>query len=174
MKNLSKRNLSAILWALFTIVAIPLCSCSDNDPEVRTEFDLVGVWTDTPDHYLYIQSDTRIYSLFIETLEGEEIGVLEPDGYIYEPGYNFIVYMGRKGEPDVYQLMSISESEMVWCWADNLMDEKYDGMSKSEILGALLKEADKGFTLDPSRTITYRRVQDSQFQALLEKFGLEL
>ncbi|MDE6096617.1 MAG: hypothetical protein K2G52_10555 [Muribaculaceae bacterium] len=174
MKSTFKRIICPVLTIIMTALSISLSSCSDNDPEVRTESDLVGVWSDSTNHYLYIQSDTRIYSLFIEEYDGETVGVLEPDGYIYEPGYNFIVYMGREGEPNVYQLMSVSETEMVWCWADNLLDEKYDGMSKSEILGALLKEADKGFTLDPSRTITYRRVPDSEFQSLLDKYGLEI
>lgn len=174
MKNLFKRKLSAAMVALVALMMLPLYSCSDNDPDVRTESDLVGTWTDSDNHYLYIQSDTRIYSLFIENYEGEEYGVLEPDGYLYEPGYNFIVYMGREGEPNVYQLIKLTENEMVWCWADNLLDDKYKDMSKSEILGALLKEADKGFTLDHSRMITYRRIPDSEFQSLLHKYGLEL
>ena len=97
MKNLFKRKLSAAMVALVAVMMLPLYSCSDNDPDVRTESDLVGTWTDSDNHYLYIQSDTRIYSLFIENYEGEEYGVLEPDGYLYEPGYNFIVYMGREG-----------------------------------------------------------------------------
>ncbi|MFG6426527.1 hypothetical protein [Lepagella muris] len=171
--NLRKAN-ALFCCVLISAIAFIFSSCSDDDPVVRTESDLVGVWTNSPDHYLYIKSDTKIYSLYLQEYEGETVGMIEPDGYVYEPAYNFIVYMDRNSEPDVYQLISLDEDEMVWCWVDNLMDEKYEDMSKTEILGQLIMEADKGFTLDMSKTVTYKRVPDEEFQAMLDKFGLEI
>lgn len=173
--NINKltRNFLYLLMMAFAMSITVACSEGD-DPEVRTESDLVGVWSDTPNHYLYIESDTKIYSLYIETYEGETVGILEPDGYAYEPGYNFIVYMNREGEPNVYELISLSKTKMEWCWVDNLLSDKYADMSKTEILGALITEADKGFTLDYSKTVTYTRVADSVFKELLDKFGLSL
>lgn len=174
MTKLSKLLFSTLLPLVAAICILSLPSCSDEDPAVRTESDLVGVWQDKPDHYLYIKSDTRIYSLYLTQYEGETVGMIEPDGYAYEPAYNFIVYIDRDSEPNVYELIKLTEEEMVWCWVDNLMDEKYDGMSKSEILGQLLTNADKGFTLDLSKTITFKRVPDSEFQAILDRLGLEV
>lgn len=175
MPNHFLQNRSFSLLAVIAVVLLSLTSCSDSEePRVRTESDLVGVWTDTPGHYLYIKSDTSIYSLYIEQYEGEEVGILEPDGYAYEPGYNFIVYINRENEPNVYQLMSLSDNEMVWCWVDNLFDEQYDNLSKSEILGKLLMNADKGFTIDMSKTVTYKKVPESEFNSLIDKYGLEI
>ncbi len=171
--NKLTRKFLHLLLVVFAMSISVACS-EDNDNEVRTESDLVGVWTDTTNHYLYIESDTKIYSLYIEEYEGETVGILEPDGYIYEPGYNFIIYMNREGEPNVYELISLSKTKMEWCWVDNLLSDKYSDMSKTEILGALLTEADKGFTLDFSKTVTYTRVADSTFKELLDKYGLTI
>lgn len=160
------------------LVSLSVSSCSDGDPDVRTENDLVGVWTDTPGHYIFIQNDTRIFSLYVETYEEdgetEEMGVLEQDGYIYEPAYNFIVYMNRESQPNIYQLMSLTDDRMIWCWVDNLRDKKYENLSKTEILGAVLKEADKGFHTDPKDYITFSRVSDAEFQSILDKYEVEI
>lgn len=173
--NISTKCPTYLILLLCIASLLPLAaSCSDDDPEIRTESDLVGVWSDKPDHFLYIKTDTRIYSIYIEEYDGEEVGVAEPDGYAYEPGYNFIVYMNREGKPDIYKLLSLTKEKMEWGWVDNLLDEKYEGMSKTEILGQLLTEADKGFTVDESRIVTYTRVPDSEFQEILRKYDIRL
>lgn len=84
------------------------------------------------------------------------------------------LYIWTETVSQTYTTISLDEDEMVWCWVDNLMDEKYEDMSKTEILGQLIMEADKGFTLDMSKTVTYKRVPDEEFQAMLDKFGLEI
>lgn len=169
--NIKKLSLLYVAVVMLSL----LCGCSDSeDPKPRTDTDLVGVWSDADNHYLYIQTDTEIHSLYLENYDGQEVGMIEPDGYIYEPGYNFVVYMGRDGEPTIYQLEKLTEDEMVWVWADNILDDKYDGLSRSEILGKVLTAADKGFTLDYSRTKTFRRIPEAEFLQLLAKYGLEV
>lgn len=76
--NLRKAN-ALFCCVLISAIAFIFSSCSDDDPVVRTESDLVGVWTNSPDHYLYIKSDTKIYSLYLQEYEGETVGMIEPD-----------------------------------------------------------------------------------------------
>lgn len=171
--HINIRELLLLATVALFLVSLDACS-NDDDPQPRSGSDLVGVWSDSDNHYLDIESDTKIYSVFIEEYEGEKVGMIEPDGYFYEPGYNFVVYMGRQGEPCIYEVTELTTDKMTWVYADNLLDDKYDGMSRSEILGSVLKNADKGFKLDYSKTINFTRVPQSKFDAILSQYGIAI
>lgn len=150
------------------LFSLALTSCSDDEPAVRSENDIYGAWVDDEGNYLYFRYPNVCYRLIPES---EEWAMLDYDAYYYEPGYNFLLYVNQETQPDIYSVTQLTENEMTWVWADNLLDDKYDGMSKSEILGQVIKEAQEGFKLDYSRTVEFKKIETAEFEKLLEDYG---
>lgn len=155
---------------LLLLMAFPFlfASCSNDEPEPRSENDIYGSWVDNDGNYFYFRYPNICYKLVPESADR---AALDYDAYYYEPGYNFLLYMNIEGQPDIYEVTAISENEMTWVWADNLLDDKYKDMSKSEILGQVIKEAQEGFKLDYSRTSVFSRIEIAEFKSALEKYG---
>ena len=148
--------------------SLAFASCSDDDPAPRSEADIYGAWEDNSGDYFYFRYPNICYKL---APGADGSAALDYDAYYYEPGYNFLLYMNIEGQPDIYGVTELSQSQMKWVWADNLLDEKYKEMSKSEILGYIIKEAQEGFKLDYSRTSSFTRMETAEFKTLLEKYG---
>lgn len=178
------------MWRILRTLApilliLPLfASCSSHDePPVREESDILGVWTDGNDRYLYFVTETMVYDLRLDNSDGEMSYTLMQDSYFYEPGYNFVIFMdfmkGLEGEnadtsdweelvsPEVYEITALNKESLTWCWVDNLTSEKYKGLNKKEIIGKVIQEADKGFTLLPENYRTFTSVSESDFNQIL-------
>lgn len=155
---------------LLLLMAVPFLfsSCSNEDPEPRSENDIYGAWVDGDGNYFYFGYPNTCYKLMPES---EDMAALDYDAYYYEPGYGFLLYVDMQSQPDIYQVTKLSDGEMTWVWADNLLDEKYDGMSKSEILGQVIKEAQEGFKLDYSRTSTFSKISVDTLREILIHYG---
>lgn len=166
--------MNKILLFLLAVVSMAFASCSKEDPEVRSVSDIYGAWIDNDGNYFYFRYPNICYKLVPES---EDWAMLDYDAYYYEPGYNFLLYVSavrdndNEIQPDIYSVTALTETEMTWVWASNLRDEKYDGMSKSEILGQIIKEAQEGFKLDYSRTSEFTKIETDEFKRLLEKYG---
>lgn len=167
------------------MLSLALQSCSDSEPAPRSEEDILGVWTDANGRYLYFDSETMVFDLRLSDADGEKSYTIMQDSYFYEPGYNFVILLdfmagiGNEGDswedmasPDVFQVTELTPSQLRWCLVDNLSDKKYEGMSKKQIIGAVLKEADKGFTLLPSNYSTYSRVSDEDFKKIIKEYKI--
>ena len=163
--------MNKICFLLLTVFALAFASCSDDEPAPRSEADIYGAWADRHGDYFYFSYPNICYKL---APESDGHAMLYHDAYYYEPGYNFLMYVGTDADseiqPDIYQVTSLTDDKMTWVWADNLRDDKFDGMSKSEILGQIIKEAQEGFKLDYSRTSEFTRIETSEFKRLLEKY----
>lgn len=160
--------MNKIFFILLAVVSLAMESCSKDEPKVRSESDIYGAWIDTDGNYFYFRYPNICYRLVPES---DDWALLDYDAYYYEPGYNFLLYVNQETQPDIYSVTALTESEMTWVWADNLRDDKYDGMSKSEILGQIIKEAQEGFKLDYSRTYVFTKIENDEFKRLLEKYG---
>lgn len=174
-----------ILLSLFLLSCIPfLSSCSSSDePAPRDEKNILGVWTDGNGRYLYFMSETVAFDLILDNSQGQKSYSLMDDSYFYEPGYNFVILMDfRKGlesdnpdssgweemvSPEVFQVTRLDSNTLTWCWVDNLTSEKYQDLSKKEIIGKVITEADKGFTLLPENYQTFTAVSMDEFNQIL-------
>lgn len=157
------------------MAAPALTSCSsDEDEPVRSEADIVGVWSDDAGHYMYLDSTIHSFNFDFNTSTEDEPFGFDIDGYYYEPGYNFLLYINAESQPDIYQVMSLTDTEMTWCWVDNLMEPQYDGLSKSEILGKVITQAQEGFEINPALYHTYERVPMAELEGRLAEFGYTL
>ncbi|MDE6443238.1 MAG: hypothetical protein K2K64_02285 [Muribaculaceae bacterium] len=171
------------LAATLLFLVSAMASCSSDEPAPRDEDDILGVWTDGEGRYLYFISGTDVFDLRLDDADGEKNYTLMQDSYFYEPGYNFVILMDfMKGleegnfestdwedlvSPEVFQVTTLDKKQLTWCWVDNLTDDKYKGMSKKEIIGRVIMEADKGFTLLPQNYQTFTSVSHDEFQQIL-------
>ncbi|MDE6298898.1 MAG: hypothetical protein K2M10_04550 [Muribaculaceae bacterium] len=182
---------SIFLYLLFILTAIGISSCSsDDDPAPRNADDILGVWTDGNGRYLDFLSETNLYDLRLTgTPASDPSYTLMHDSYFYEPGYNFVILLdfmkGMENEdaagstnwedlvsPDVFEVTTLDASTLRWCWVDNLTDEKYKGMTKKQIIGRVIQEADKGFTLLPQNYQTWTRVAPEDFNQIIEDYEI--
>ncbi|MBD5356246.1 MAG: hypothetical protein HDR88_04475 [Bacteroides sp.] len=172
MKPLSLK----IFSFLAAISLLSLASCTSDEPAPRSENDICGAWVSNEGNYMYFKLPNICYKLIPES---EEMAQLAYDAYYYEPGYNILMYMSEDSHADIYQVTELNQNEMKWVWADNIIDgdnllnEKYKGMSKSEILGSIIKQAQEGFDLDYSRTTVFNRISMEEFEEVLIDYGYE-
>lgn len=180
--------LRLFLSAITLILLLPLfTACSGDEPVERNEEDILGIWTDGAGRYLYFNTETMVFDIRLENAGAEKSYSLMQDSYFYEPGYNFVIFLdfmkgvenGSDSEswedmvsPDVYQVVSLTQNSLKWCWVDNLTDEKYSGMSKKEIIGRVIQEADKGFTLLPENYQSFTRVSDEEFDRIVDDYQI--
>ena len=163
--------MNKIFWLLAVVVSMAFAGCSnDDEPATRSEKDVYGAWIDNDGVYYYFRYPNLSYKLVPAQFE-DEYAELYYDFYFYEPGYRFLLYVNADAQPDIYEVTSLTDKDMTWVWADNLRDDKYDGMSGSEILGQVIKEAQEGFKLDYSRTSTFTKISTDDFKKILEDAG---
>lgn len=159
-----------IFTLLLAICALSMSSCSSDEPAPRSENDICGAWKCDDGNYFYFKLPNICYKITVTDPERPQVDF---DAYYYEPGYNFLLYVNIESQPDIYQVTSITNNEMTWVWADNLLDDKYHGMSKSEILGEVISQAQEGFDLDYSRTYVFTRLAMEEFDSVLISYGFE-
>ena len=154
------------------VIACCVASCSDDEPHVRSENDILGYWTDSVGHYMCLDTGTRAYTLIVTEQEGMSIGRWEQDAYLYEPGYNFVIYIDKTFHPQIYQVIELTESKLVWCWVEDILDHYYAGESIGEILGGIIKDAQEGFKTDPADYQYFDRVSNDDFYEMLDTLDL--
>ena len=161
------------LFLGFSIFLAASCSKDDDEPSYRHENDIMGVWTNGEDRYMSLDSAFRAYNLYVSTMDGETIGYWEQDGYFYEPGYDIVIYIDKTSRPQVYQIVELTESSLVWCWVEDIMDYYESGLSPGEILGQIINDAHEGFTLDPNNYQYFSRVAEEDFLQLVASLDLD-
>lgn len=169
--------MSLLRHTLFLLLLLPLAatmsSCSDEEPPVKSANDILGVWTDGNGYYMNLREDTRAYTLSVSGKGEEASATFDLSVYFYEPGYDILLWIDGEAQPNVYQVVSLTDDKLVWCWVDNLRDDKYDGLSKSELIGQIIQQAHDGYPLDPARYQTFTRTSTEIYLHLLERFGFE-
>ena len=162
---------------LLIIALLPLLSffqsCSDSDDEpMRFETDILGVWTDSADHYIMVRPDYRAYELTVGEKEGYPIGFWNLDGFFYEPGYELVVIIRNDSQADVYKVVSLTNDQLVICWVESVIDKHNAGMSAGEIIADILKNAQEGYKLNPTLFEYYKRISTDRFFEILDELQL--
>ena len=161
-------------FILFIIFLGGASACSSDEPYVRTPEDIIGVWTNGDGRYMFLDTNTRAYNLYVTEQDGEIIGEWKQDGYFYEPGYNLVIYIDERNIMDVFQIISMTDSELVWCWvkeikASDIIDGK-EGVG--EIIGDIIKEAQEGFKIDPSLYQYFHKISMDEFYDIIDSTDL--
>ena len=159
-----------LLVSLIFLLAITGCSSSDDD--IRVPDDIMGVWQTSPDSYIEFSTNNEAHRLVIFEQDGETIGDWFLDVYFYEPGYNLVIYIDAESNANVYQVVSLSDYALTWCWVDEI---HYEGLNKEtigQIIGQIINKAQEGYHLNPELYESFRKVSYDKFFQLLESLDI--
>ena len=160
----------AFVATVFGLTFFP--SCSKHDEEVRTPADIIGIWSPSDSYYIEFNDDNTTRVLEISVEDDEKIGTWSDNVYFYEPGYNLVIYLDFPRDIEVYQILSLTQSKMEWCWVKSLKDEYSENDSLGSIVGDIIKEAQEGFTLNPELYQTFVRISEDEFLDILENINI--
>lgn len=163
-----------LILSFLLIVSQFLFSCHHDDNDMRFPDDIVGIWTPDNSQYLEFTDNYTIHHLLIEEEDDEIIGIWTEDAYLYEPGYNLVIYLSSDQTAIVYEVTQLTSTKLTWCWVKEINLGSVDNAeSVGNILGDIIKEAQEGFKLDPQNFQTFQKISQSQFDSLLESLDIE-
>lgn len=164
-------NLPALALLFSGVIAftILLGGCSSDEPRMKTPEDILGIWTRGEDHFVSFEGDNISRSFLIEEYQGDLYGYWEREGYFYEPGYDVLIYIDHNQKANVYQVVELTEENMVICWVEDLIDRWYGhDESIGQVIGEIINQAQEGFKLDPDKFEYLTRVSEEEFEKVLE------
>lgn len=172
MKKSILRFFKFLFPALAFFVMVPLSSCSDNE-DVRMPDDILGVWQQDADSFLQFNDDQIARRFHIDYQNGISIGKWNwDDVFYYDPGYNLIIYLSSDHEADVYQVVELTKSRLVFCWVDDIEVQSTSDIGNA--LGEVIKNAQEGYELNPELYQSFTRVSEDQFLSILDSLDLIL
>ena len=157
-------------------LAIPLflgCfSCNSSDEEMRTPEDVKGVWKQGDNTYMELSNNNEVHKLVVYQQDNETIGRWTLDVYFYEPGYNLMIYINEESKANVYQIVSLTDRVLTWCWVDEIPVESIDRESIGQIIGEIINKAQEGYHLNPELFETFYNIPFSEFLDYLESLDI--
>ena len=170
---MTRRISNIIINAFAFILLLSLAgACSDKDDDVRMPEDILGVWSPDDSLYLEFSTNNEVHKLSVFEQDGESIGQWDMEVYFYEPGYNLVIYINNENEATVYQIISMDNNEMTWCWVEDIPQEKVEEEGIGKILGEIINQAQEGFKLDPELYQSYKKIPENEFFDILEKLDI--
>lgn len=164
---------SFLLPAVVLISTVMMTSCLSHDEEVRMPDNILGVWSPSENIYLEFEKDYTLHKLEIVYQDDISIGLWSEDAYLYEPGYNLVIYLNGISA-QVYEVVSLTSSKLTWCPVKTInIEDAENADSVGKILGEVIKEAQEGFHLDPELYVTYNKVSEDRFFSIIESLGLD-
>lgn len=150
--------------------SIGLGACSKDNEDLRTTENILGVWSPNENLYMEFGDNHTIHNLRIFYQDNERIGEWNDEVYYYEPGYNLVIYLTYDHKAYVYQIISLTDESLTWCWVKEISVGNANQMGL--IIGEIIKEAQEGFKLDPGLYETFRRVPEDEFLNILENLNI--
>lgn len=148
-------------------------SCS-NDDMMRTPDDIMGIWMseDQENVYLEFSDNNEVHYLKLDYDDNETIGLWELDVYIYEPGYNLVIYINHNNEAMVYKIISLDSRYLTWCKVKDIDPETVSRENIGQLIGQILNEAQEGFTTYPELYQTFKRIPENEYLEMLERLDI--
>lgn len=133
--------------------------------------DINGIWCLNETSYYNFTDDNRVENLKIEYQDGQSIGKWGYDEvFFYEPGYKLVVYLTSDHEADVYEVIELTSSRLVWCWVDEIHAPNMDSIG--QVIGDIINKAQEGFHLDPELYQTFTKISEDKFLKVLESLDV--
>lgn len=160
------RYLTIIAAAL--VCAVGFASCSDDEGVQRSEYDIVGLWSDREGHFLEFESPERMYEYAFFSEPDMDYWFRHRQMYFYEPYGNLMAKQDMAGVMQMYKIIGLDGDTLVICWVatpdlGSPDDNKYDFLKMF---------FDKTYVADPARYETYRRVTDRDLAVALDGYEL--
>lgn len=152
----------------FLIMALPLLisSCSDDEPESRSEYDIVGIWQDSADHILDIVDPDKIYEYSVESFGNVDYWIKRKEMYFFEPYSYLLMKADMDGIMQIYKVVSVDEKQLTLCWvATPDTSGIEDSDDKFQIFSFFFKE---DYVVDPANYVVYKKLTSGQLSDALE------
>ena len=174
----SSRPLKAVTWSVWALICLFSFSCAKSEEEMRSPSDILGVWSPSSNEYFNFKDNYIVAALYISYEDGEEVAEEFEDVYLYEPGYNLVVYLNTTPSDNssmiisVYEIVSMTQSKLTWCWVKDI-EINPDNANKDtvgKVMGQIINEAQEGFTLDPELYQTFTKIPESTYKEIRDRF----
>lgn len=149
-------------------MALPLLvsSCSDDEPESRSEYDIVGIWQDSADHILDIVDPDKIYEYSVESFGNVDYWIKRKEMYFFEPYSYLLMKADMEGIMQIYKVVSVDEKQLTLCWvATPDTSGIEDSDDKFQIFSFFFKE---DYVVDPANYVVYKKLTSGQLSDALE------
>lgn len=145
------------------VAAVSLCftACSDDIPESKSEYALLGTYSYGNDEFLEIDDTDWIYQYNLEEYGGEKYWIKRKLTYFYEPVSELVLRQDIEGLLQVDKVISVDSKEMVLCWVGTPMTDEVAEDSKFEIIQIFFKD---NYTPDPANYRKYDRITAQQLK----------
>lgn len=156
---------------LMTVVAVTslicISACSDDVPEPKSEYALLGTYAGEDGVYMEIDDLDWIYQYNLEEFEGEKYWIKRKLTYFYEPVSELVLRQDIEGILQVDKVISNDSKELTLCWVETPLTEDVDGEdedAKFEIIQVFFKG---DYKVDPANYRHYDRITPAQLQTAL-------
>lgn len=152
----------------FLIMALPalISSCSDDEPDARSEEDIVGIWQDSDSHILEIVDPDKMYEYALDSFGGTDYWIKRKEMYFFEPYSYLLMKADMEGIMQIYKVVSVDEKQLILCWvATPDTSGIEDSDDKFQIFSFFFKE---DYVVDPANYVFYQRLSDTQLSNALK------
>jgi hypothetical protein len=150
---------------ILSLLSLSLSSCSDDMPEDRSEYDILGIWLDSEGHYLDLGDTEYITDYQLDEMGGQRFWLKRRLTYFYEPYSYLMLTADAEAQMHLYRLISCNDEEMVLCWLADPTMEEIEGENRYEFFKIFFEE---DYVIDPANYKYWARVTP---EALEEALG---
>jgi len=164
-------SFSGFLPALFLVLLFPVLtvSCSDDAPPERSEYDIIGIWQDREGHIFEFADPDNMYEYDLMRQDEWEAWVKRKEMYFFEPYSYIMMREDSEGAMQVYQVVSVSDDELVICWVATPDFSGLEGDDKFQLFSVFFKQ---DYIVDPARYETFHRLTNAELAEALEGYDL--
>ena len=151
-----------LIMPLLAMVMLCVGGCSDDIPEPKSDYALLGIYSYGSDEFMEIEDLDWIYQYNLEEYAGEKYWIKRKLTYLYEPVSELVLRQDIEGLLQVDKVISVDSQEMTLCWVGTPLTEEVDEDSKFEIIQVFFKD---DYKVDPANYRTYKRITANQLKA---------
>ncbi len=151
-----------LMMSILATVMLCVAGCSDDTPEPKSEYALLGIYSHGSDEFMEIEDLDWIYQYNLEEYEGNKYWIKRKLTYLYEPVSELVLRQDIEGLLQVDKVISVDSQEMTLCWVGTPLTEAVDEDSKFEIIQVFFKD---DYKVDPANYRTYKRITANQLKS---------
>lgn len=150
-----------LIMPILAMVMLCVGGCSDDMPEPKSEYALLGIYSRGSDEFMEIEDLDWIYQYNLEEYAGERYWIKRKLTYLYEPVSELVLRQDIEGLLQVDKVISVDDRELTLCWVGTPLTEAVDEDSKFEIIQVFFKD---DYKVDPANYRTYKRITANQLK----------
>lgn len=153
---------TVLILAIFSIGAT---SCSDDDPPQRSEYDIIGIYKDSDNHFLNLVDPDHIYDYSLLDFDDMKFWEKRKLMYLYEPNSNIMLKEDLDGNMQVYKVIGYDDEGITWCWVDSAGASSGGEDGEDSTLDIFRVFFVKDYVTDPARYEHLMKISEEEFKA---------